>query len=87
MDFIITDHHTAPENLPDAYSIINPKLEYCKYPFKEICAAGVVFNLIVSLRSSLRDAGFFKNRIEPNLARYLDPVSYTHLTLPTTDRV
>ena len=75
MDFIITDHHTAPENLPDAYSIINPKLEYCKYPFKEICAAGVVFNLIVSLRSSLRDVGFFKNRIEPNLARYLDLVS------------
>lgn len=75
VDFIITDHHTAPENLPDAYSIINPKLEYCKYPFKEICAAGVVFNLIVSLRSSLRDVGFFKNRIEPNLARYLDLVS------------
>ena len=75
VDFIITDHHTAPENLPDAYSIINPKLEYCKYPFKEMCAAGVVFNLIVSLRSSLRDVGFFKNRIEPNLARYLDLVS------------
>ena len=75
VDFIITDHHTAPEKLPDAYSIINPKLEYCKYPFKEMCAAGVVFNLIVSLRSSLRDVGFFKNRIEPNLARYLDLVS------------
>ena len=75
VDFIITDHHTAPENLPDSYSIINPKLEYCKYPFKEMCAAGVVFNLIVSLRSSLRDVGFFKNRIEPNLARYLDLVS------------
>ena len=75
VDFIITDHHTIPEKLPDAYSIINPKLKNCKYPFKEICAAGVVFNLIVALRSSLRDSGFFNDKIEPNLARYLDLVS------------
>ena len=75
IDFIITDHHTIPEKLPDAYSIINPKLKDCKYPFKEICAAGVVFNLIVALRSSLRENGFFNDKIEPNLARYLDLVS------------
>ena len=75
VDFIITDHHTIPEKLPDAYSIINPKLKDCKYPFKEICAAGVVFNLIVALRSSLRESGFFNDKIEPNLARYLDLVS------------
>ena len=75
VDFIITDHHTIPEKLPDAYSIVNPKLKDCKYPFKEICAAGVVFNLIVALRSSLRESGFFNDKIEPNLARYLDLVS------------
>ena len=75
VDFIITDHHTIPEKLPDAYSIVNPKLKDCKYPFKEICAAGVVFNLIVALRSSLREIGFFNDKIEPNLARYLDLVS------------
>ena len=75
VDFIITDHHTIPEKLPDAYSIVNPKLKDCKYPFKEICAAGVVFNLIVALRSSLRENGFFNDKIEPNLARYLDLVS------------
>ena len=75
VDFIITDHHAIPEKLPDAYSIVNPKLKDCKYPFKEICAAGVVFNLIVALRSSLRESGFFNDKIEPNLARYLDLVS------------
>ena len=75
IDFIITDHHTIPEKLPDAYSIINPKLKDCKYQFKEMCAAGVVFNLIVALRSSLRENGFFNDKIEPNLARYLDLVS------------
>jgi len=75
IDFIITDHHTVPEVLPDAYSIINPKLSQCSYPFKDICAAGVVFNLIVGLRSKLREKGFFENIDEPNLARYLDLVS------------
>ena len=45
IDFIITDHHTAPEILPEAVSIVNPKQSDCEYPFKEICAAGVVFNL------------------------------------------
>ena len=51
VDFIITDHHTVPDVLPEAFSIINPKIKECKYPFKEICAAGVVFNLIVALRT------------------------------------
>ena len=49
VDFIITDHHTVPDVLPEAFSIINPKIKECKYPLKEICAAGVVFNLIVAL--------------------------------------
>ena len=26
IDVIITDHHIAPENLPNAYAILNPKI-------------------------------------------------------------
>ena len=59
VDFIITDHHTIPTVLPDAFSIINPKLSNCEYPYKDICAAGVIFNLIVAIRSGLREDGFF----------------------------
>ena len=75
VDFIITDHHTIPTVLPDAFSIINPKLSNCEYPYKDICAAGVIFNLIVAIRSGLRKDGFFDDIAEPNLARYLDLVS------------
>ena len=75
LDFLITDHHTVPEIKPDSFSIVNPKQIDCNYPFKEICAAGVAFNLIMALRRKLRDIGYFEFIKEPNLARYLDLVA------------
>ena len=73
-DFIVTDHHKPPEELPDAVSILNPQLSDCKYPGKMITGVGVMFNLAVALRRSLREDGFFGKR-EPNLADYLDLVA------------
>ena len=60
LDFIITDHHTVPNDIPNAFSIVNPKQLECEYPFKEICAAGVAFNLIMALRYKLREIGYFE---------------------------
>ena len=74
VDFIVTDHHKPPEELPDAVSVLNPKLTDCKYPGKEIVGVGVIFNLVIALRRALRDEGFFKNG-EPNLGDYLDLVA------------
>lgn len=45
IDVIITDHHTPPAKLPDAYCIINPKAEKGGYPFTELCGAGVAFKI------------------------------------------
>ena len=45
IDVIITDHHTPPEVLPEAYAIINPKVEGDNYPFSELCGAGVAFKI------------------------------------------
>ncbi len=73
-DFIVTDHHKPPEELPDAVSILNPQLSDCKYPGKTIAGVGVMFNLAVALRRALREDGFFSNG-EPNLADYLDLVA------------
>ena len=75
LDFIITDHHTVPNDIPNAFSIVNPKQLDCEYPFKEICAAGVAFNLIMALRYKLREIGYFEFIKEPNLARDLDLVA------------
>lgn len=73
-DFIVTDHHKPPEDLPDAVAILNPQLSDCKYPGKTIAGVGVMFNLAVALRRALREDGFFRNG-EPNLADYLDLVA------------
>ncbi len=53
---IITDHHDVPfvEDekgkrtfiLPEGDSVINPKQEDCKYPFKKLCGAGVAYKFI-----------------------------------------
>ncbi|MEW6146013.1 MAG: single-stranded-DNA-specific exonuclease RecJ [Thermodesulfobacteriota bacterium] len=73
-DFIVTDHHKPPEELPDAVAILNPQLSDCKYPGKNIAGVGVMFNLAVALRRALREDGFFRQG-EPNLADYLDLVA------------
>lgn len=46
-DVIITDHHLIqPETIPPAYTIMNPQLSNCKYPFKPLAGVGVVLMLI-----------------------------------------
>ena len=53
IDLIITDHHTPSEVLPDAYTIVNPKLSDCPYPFKDICGAQVAWLLLGLLKKEL----------------------------------
>lgn len=46
-DVIVTDHHLVqPESLPHAYTILNPQLPECKYPFKQLAGVGVALMLI-----------------------------------------
>ncbi|MFV8826849.1 single-stranded-DNA-specific exonuclease RecJ [Alkalihalobacterium sp. APHAB7] len=49
IDLIITDHHEAPPQLPDAYAIVNPKKPGCTYPFKGLAGVGVAFKLAHAL--------------------------------------
>ncbi|WP_186576510.1 single-stranded-DNA-specific exonuclease RecJ [Aquibacillus kalidii] len=42
IDLIITDHHEAQDQLPDAFAIIHPKCSE-NYPFKELAGVGVAF--------------------------------------------
>lgn len=74
LDVIITDHHEITSKVPPAYAVLNPKQETCAFPFKELAGVGVAFNLIIALRTKLRDRGGFSNG-EPNLKNYLDIVA------------
>lgn len=49
LDIIVTDHHTPPEELPQAYAIINPKQIGCTYPYKQLVGVGIAFKLVQAL--------------------------------------
>lgn len=74
LDLIITDHHQMLEQLPDALAVINPHRKDCNYPFKGLAGVGVAFNLLVALRSRLREQGVFGNN-GPDLRQWLDLVA------------
>ena len=77
-EVIVLDHHEAEVRLPPVYALVNPKrldeendYEYLKY----MAAVGVVFLTIVAVNRELRQRGFYKNKMEPNLMALLDLVS------------
>ncbi len=46
IDFIICDHHTAGDKIPNAIAVLDPKRPDCDYPFKELSGCGVGFKLL-----------------------------------------
>jgi single-stranded-DNA-specific exonuclease len=64
IDLIITDHHTPSDILPDAYAIVDPKLNACEYPFKEICGAQVAWLLLALVKRELN--------LNINMKQFLD---------------
>lgn len=77
LQVIITDHHLPGHELPNADAIINPNQVGCLFPSKSLAGVGVAFYLMLSLRTYLRDNGYFINQQinEPNIAQLLDLVA------------
>ncbi|MBN1929545.1 MAG: single-stranded-DNA-specific exonuclease RecJ [Chlorobiaceae bacterium] len=67
IDVIVCDHHEA-EALPEAYAILDPKVEGCSYPFRELCGCGVALKL---LQAIVETQGWRRERWE----QYLDLVA------------
>ncbi len=61
IDVIVTDHHNAPENLPNAVVILDPKEADSGYPFADISGAAVAYKLVSALRFSQSD--FYNSEI------------------------
>lgn len=49
VDFLITDHHTLPEELPDAAAIVNPQRLDTGHPLRPLSGAGVAYKLAEEL--------------------------------------
>lgn len=77
IDVIITDHHLPGNVLPEANVIINPNQPGDQFPSKNLAGVGVIFYLLIALRSYLRETDWFTSRniAEPNLAELLDLVA------------
>jgi single-stranded-DNA-specific exonuclease len=69
---LITDHHLAGRELPQADVIVNPNQPGCEFPSKALAGVGVIFYIMLALRAELRrrEAG-----AQVNLAQFLDLVA------------
>lgn len=72
LEVIITDHHLPGETLPNCL-IVNPNQPSCSFPSKNIAGVGVIFYVLLALRSVLRAQG--NKKAECNLAHLLDFVA------------
>jgi len=76
IDVIVTDHHLAADKLPDATVIVNQNAWPDEEQGKYLAGVGVAFYLMLALRKTLREGGWFNDaQPEPNLASYLDLVA------------
>jgi len=75
IDLIITDHHQPGDTLPMAIALVNPQLSGNRFPYSQLAGVGVAFMLLISLRKRLRAAGYFRDRVEPDLRHSLDLVA------------
>ncbi|MEJ2107242.1 MAG: single-stranded-DNA-specific exonuclease RecJ [Acidiferrobacteraceae bacterium] len=74
---VVTDHHLAGRELPEADAIVNPNQPGDAFASKSLAGVGVIFYVMLALRARLREAGWFEERAmqEPNLASLLDLVA------------
>ena len=74
MKVLITDHHLPGPTLPAADALVNPNQPGDDFPSKHLAGVGVIFHVLMALRTRLRETGGFAalGIAEPNLAQFLD---------------
>ncbi|MCZ0811759.1 single-stranded-DNA-specific exonuclease RecJ [Roseovarius sp. EGI FJ00037] len=70
-DVVILDHHLGGETLPDALAVVNPNRQDESGDLAHLCAAAVVFLMLVEAGRQLREAG----QKGPDLMAMLDLVA------------
>ena len=77
IDVLVTDHHLPGDQLPNATAIVNPNQPGDTFPSKALAGVGVMFYVLIALRSLMRKKKWFEqhNAREPNFAELLDLVA------------
>jgi|TARA_B110000503_G_C7126329_1_gene404787 single-stranded-DNA-specific exonuclease len=70
-DVVVLDHHLGAETLPSALAVVNPNRQDEDGALSHLCAAGVVFLLLVETNRQLRALG----QTGPDLMGFLDLVA------------
>jgi len=74
-DVVVIDHHQADERLPDVYALVNPNRQDDVSGQGHLCAAGVVFLVLVAVTRTLRARNFYDGKTAPDLLGMLDLVA------------
>ncbi len=75
-DVLVIDHHQADAELPQVTAVVNPNRQDDLSGLGHLCAAGVVFLLLVATTRELRRRGLYGAKLaEPNLLDLLDIVA------------
>ena len=75
LQVLVTDHHLPADELPDANVIVNPNQPGCEFESKSIAGVGVMFYVLLALRSELRQRGVFDQQTQPKLDALLPLVA------------
>jgi single-stranded-DNA-specific exonuclease len=75
LQVLVTDHHLPAAERPDADVIVNPNQHGCSFASKALAGVGVMFYVLLALRSELRARGVFDAATQPKLDTLLPLVA------------
>ncbi|RYF27344.1 MAG: single-stranded-DNA-specific exonuclease RecJ [Comamonadaceae bacterium] len=75
LSVLVTDHHLPGPVLPTPDAMVNPNQPGCAFESKSIAGVGVMFYVLMALRSELRARGVFDKASQPKLEPLLPLVA------------
>ena len=74
IEAVVTDQHLPGDEIPDTL-VVNPNQRGDTFPSKSLAGVGVIFYVLIAVRSALRAKGAYPNGKQPNLQHLIDLVA------------
>ena len=75
LQVLVTDHHLPGAELPTPEAMVNPNQPGCGFASKSLAGVGVMFYVLLALRTELRTRGVFDKATQPRLEPLLPLVA------------